>query len=86
MKNDAVGLRSRFRNRFGLLWRPIEHLHAPAGNFQRVIMVVLVPKVEPDIRPCHRLGDHVLDLHRQGLGIGGLVNQALQASGETTLQ
>ena len=70
MEDDAVGLRCNGRDFFGRrLWH-IKDLDPARRNLHFVIMVVLVPCFQWNIRTRNRLCDKMLDVRQEGIRIG----------------
>src|SRR5581483_1298745 len=60
----------------GLVVGQVEHLHAPAGDLDGVVVPVLVPVAQRHLVAHQLLGVNPLHLRKLGVGIGGIVDQA----------
>ena len=77
MEDNAVSLRSDRSNFLGLGLRHIQYLHTTGGNFDFVVMIILIPGLKGHLGAGHGLGDEIFYIRQGGVGVGRFKEQTL---------
>jgi len=75
--DHAIGGGHEVGDFLGLIRRHVQHLHPSASDFNLVVMPIAVPFLERDMSAGEFLGVDPLHLDKVGVGLDGVVNQAL---------